>query len=459
MKWISALFVTLFFCLFGHQSYAQITVNGVDENGISAEDTIDDVKIIYGGIANGLEGANTGTTFNNTCDFSSTTSFSGAPPCNYKNLGDDVNLVISFSYAAAKSGSSFKAKFSDVDFTGGTFLPSAPTPSTTGTATYTVRWGALCQAKFSSALCSAGATAKSFTANLVIRITDGTTDASAEGYSFTYQIKFRKAATTTSVITANCPNGEGEPTGAICDYEVYPGDGKVYFKKLADKNNSLLFGTTCAPSNPVDGEKWYGIRVYTKKYVNTIDVNPSNYDKVEDLTFPINYDCTDFNPGDDFALEGLENGVEYQFAIATLDPTGTVEGYFTTTMLSGTLGSKVRATPAPVEGLLENKCFIATAAFGSSMAPQVQVLRNFRDEWLLKSEAGKFFVKNYYKYSPQIADWIAERPFVKSVVRGMLWPLILFAQLLLEFGWMFLISLAVMGGALLFFFKLRRQVV
>jgi hypothetical protein len=42
-------------------------------------------------------------------------------------------------------------------------------------------------------------------------------------------------------------------------------------------------------------------------------------------------------------------------------------------------------------------CFIATAAFGSYMEPKVKLLRDFRDEYLLDSTPGKWFVKQYYR--------------------------------------------------------------
>ncbi len=69
-------------------------------------------------------------------------------------------------------------------------------------------------------------------------------------------------------------------------------------------------------------------------------------------------------------------------------------------------------------------CFIATAAYGSYLEPHVMVLRHFRDEVLLQSVAGTAFVKFYYRYSPPIADYIAEHAILRMMMRVALTPLI-----------------------------------
>ncbi|NWF77811.1 MAG: hypothetical protein HXY36_04380 [Chloroflexi bacterium] len=69
-------------------------------------------------------------------------------------------------------------------------------------------------------------------------------------------------------------------------------------------------------------------------------------------------------------------------------------------------------------------CFIATAAYGTPMAEEIQVLREFRDEYLLTNSLGKALVELYYRASPPIAQFITEHPSLKPIVRAGLVPAI-----------------------------------
>lgn len=87
---------------------------------------------------------------------------------------------------------------------------------------------------------------------------------------------------------------------------------------------------------------------------------------------------------------------------------------------------------AKIASTTASGCFIATAAFGTEMEPEVQTLRKFRDEKLLTNAPGKAFVQAYYKISPPIADFIRPHENIKSAVRLGLEPLIYFAKHLEE---------------------------
>jgi hypothetical protein len=77
-------------------------------------------------------------------------------------------------------------------------------------------------------------------------------------------------------------------------------------------------------------------------------------------------------------------------------------------------------------------CFIATAAYGSPLEPQVLLLQKFRDQLLLRIEPGRSFVHLYYKYSPPLADYIAESQALRSIVQLTLLPLLALAWFLIE---------------------------
>lgn len=69
-------------------------------------------------------------------------------------------------------------------------------------------------------------------------------------------------------------------------------------------------------------------------------------------------------------------------------------------------------------------CFIATAAYGSYMEPQVMVLREFRDKHLMTNEIGRALVKLYYRTSPPIAEYIANNEALRSLSRWLLTPIV-----------------------------------
>jgi hypothetical protein len=74
-------------------------------------------------------------------------------------------------------------------------------------------------------------------------------------------------------------------------------------------------------------------------------------------------------------------------------------------------------------------CFIATAAYGTPMADEVQTLREFRDEYLLTNPVGRAFVGFYYEISPPIAKFVAEHPVLKPIVRAGLVPAVVMSTI------------------------------
>jgi hypothetical protein len=67
-------------------------------------------------------------------------------------------------------------------------------------------------------------------------------------------------------------------------------------------------------------------------------------------------------------------------------------------------------------------CFIATAAYGTTMAEELEILRELRDKYLLTNLLGRAFVDSYHRISPPIAEFIIEHPGLKPIVRTALVP-------------------------------------
>ena len=77
---------------------------------------------------------------------------------------------------------------------------------------------------------------------------------------------------------------------------------------------------------------------------------------------------------------------------------------------------------------IDGGCLIATATFGSELAPQVQFLREIRDNTVLQTESGSVFMSGfnqfYYSFSPTVADYERENVIFKEAVKLTLTPLL-----------------------------------
>jgi hypothetical protein len=76
----------------------------------------------------------------------------------------------------------------------------------------------------------------------------------------------------------------------------------------------------------------------------------------------------------------------------------------------------------------DSGCLIATAAYGTELAPQVQLLREIRDNTLFSTTSGTSFMMGfntlYYSFAPTVADWERENPMFKETVKTMITPML-----------------------------------
>ena len=90
----------------------------------------------------------------------------------------------------------------------------------------------------------------------------------------------------------------------------------------------------------------------------------------------------------------------------------------------GVVSPRAKTCPHCGEPNPGRMCFIATAAYGTSMAKEIDVLRKWRDESLTKTKSGRLFVNTYYMISPPIANVISKSKSMRTVTRKLLNPLV-----------------------------------
>jgi len=386
------------------------------------------------------------------------------PLCSLKEVNTNLNLTITGNFTPTTvptttyfvmqiSSSSATTIVSTGDYT-------APTATlATGSnvnLSYVIPWAHICNYAGATTACTA-----SFTATITFGWSNSST-AFSGGETGTLQINYRyvKTSGTAGVAPYTSPWATFGPGPTTNDYQgfysflAFPGDQKVYIlNPTTITTNSYdvsnLSGSGTSPGTDASGLKYSGIRVFYKLATSSTAAaftasggGQSGTDDTQDLTL----DTTNgsITPKSVTGLKNL-NGTtqEYQFVIASIDQAGILT-YWTNP--NGTspnamnfaitpTGTTQAAQPQPVYGLLDGQgCFIATAAYGSILQPEVATLRAFRSKILLQSEWGQSFVRWYYHNSPTYAQKLSQHEAWRFVVRGMLWPLVWFADLALWLG-------------------------
>jgi len=117
-------------------------------------------------------------------------------------------------------------------------------------------------------------------------------------------------------------------------------------------------------------------------------------------------------------------GAAAQATMEITAPKNTVGTYQLT--VTGTSGNPSRTHSVTIS-VQVSPCLIATATYGSALAPQVQFLRDFRDQHIMNTFAGSNFMTAfnawYYSFSPAVAQYESQTPAARSVAKVVLYPL------------------------------------
>jgi hypothetical protein len=143
---------------------------------------------------------------------------------------------------------------------------------------------------------------------------------------------------------------------------------------------------------------------------------------------------TAFGPPDDFTFDDVTPSHPLQPNTSTSDTLILIGGGFSSDdwyplTINATLQNGTNFVYTKLVQIQKPLCFIATAAYGTPMADEIQILRDFRDEYLLTNPLGQALVEFYYRVSPPIAEFITQHPSLKPVVRAGLLPAVLMSTI------------------------------
>lgn len=428
------IFLPLLFILLSSTTQAAIIIESIsgysDIEGLNINANAN--LVILGGFAGNPEDCPDGTSGCNKCSAVANTSATCNncfrqstpalfPPCNTKRAHDDMILRITFrSTAIAEGGGSAKITRPNAATEGQAEVLVASNPLIVlkeQSATVTVRWSDLCRnfipqdgnpaytscedptLKSQTQLFKVGLSSDQFLNNT----------ATSDSLQFSVTVRNIKAADPEATTKdADCTGKAG-----LCNFSFFPGDQKAFLENVKMGSSQIRVNRVhfmCAREDEGAFDQ-----IYNWPVTGSVDVVNNSL-------------ASDF-------LDNLENGKAFSCIAASEDDAGNI-GYFmadyiTTpaadcpdnSIISG-FSSCRQVRPDAVAGLFKDNCFIATAAYGSSLAPHVQTLKSFRNQYLNTNVLGRAFVKLYYKLSPPMAKWISMSESRRTAARWALTPVV-----------------------------------
>ncbi|MCC6137376.1 MAG: hypothetical protein IT287_02000 [Bdellovibrionaceae bacterium] len=394
MKFLVVLWLTIL-CPMAQAEikYASAPIGYSKLQGFGINDNVS-VTILGGFAGSATSCTATGTSTCNNC----TAAFT---ECNQNRAYPAMEIQISFSSTDKKG----KPLLTTLTAEGQTTIPIqtntlALTTQENQTVTITTTWGAICNTFIDgNATCSLAGKNQSFKIGIDSNSNNTLEDSDDDIATIIFVVN---DPTDTSFDAFTDPD---DCSSGLCNFTLFPGDEKAYIKNT---------NTISPAERPIAAVHFL---CQTGAYADII---------ATDICATVS--VTNGNLDKDF-ITGLPNGELRFFYAASEDDTGNI-GLFmkaedTDCPANTTINGHCRAvTPSEVSGLFNDNCFIATAAYGSLMEPQVKILRAFRDQYLKTNVLGKLFINTYYKLSPPFANWIAASESRKSVTRLFLTPVV-----------------------------------
>lgn len=426
----------------------------VDENTVSAVDYSKRENIvIYGGWAGNIGSCSSRADNSQVCNSCEGT---GAPStvcaggtnyaCAERSIYDDLLINLDVTLSTLPNNAAVRVQMNNSGTLASVATESGTTTPTAANQSFRVRvkWGSICQA-IGGTSCETATTKLS---EMRVGLAEGSAADLASGNYQTFTVKFRGVDPTTAVNVTPTSSPTTSDAG-VTDFTMLPGDEKAYVRDVTRDSNT--------PGNS-SISYWSSLKVYATAYTTSNPdfclIDPSSSPSAVLGFSDKTKEASGENSLTSEFLDGLENEVSYMFTGATVDDTTIVQSFLDPSTLDSAGQLRYVATPGEVVGLLDKqKCFVATAAFGSPMNEHVQNLRNFRDRYLLKNYLGKKFVRFYYLNSTRWARWIEANPELKPWARIALWPFVLMAETVLALGFgvtVILLSLTIGGAYLLY---------